>query len=291
MRQPARPRVVAHRGASAVEAEHTLAAYTRAIDDGADGLECDVRLTRDGHLVCVHDRRVDRTSSGSGVLSTLELADLEELDFGSRRTTVGDSDIGGVARRRRGRGIGAVSESPPASDPTDDGGGESPDRDRSGVLTLRRLLQVVADCGRPVALAIETKHPTRYAGLVEERLADLLGEFGLSASPDVQVMSFSALGLRRMHARAPTLSTVYLMWRRIPARYRDGTLPRGVAAAGPSLRLLRRHPGYVKRVHAGGGQVHVWVANEPGDVKFVTDLGVDVVVTDRPREVLIQLGR
>src|SRR5438309_8119165 len=77
------PQVVAHRGASEVEAEHTLAAYRRAIDDGADGLECDVRLTRDGVLVCVHDRRIDRTSSGRGVVSTLELADLAELDFGS----------------------------------------------------------------------------------------------------------------------------------------------------------------------------------------------------------------
>src|SRR3954447_5897342 len=77
------PQVLAHRGASEVEAEHTLAAYRRAIDDGADGLECDVRLTRDGVLVCVLDRRIDPQSSGRGVVATLELADLAELDFGS----------------------------------------------------------------------------------------------------------------------------------------------------------------------------------------------------------------
>ena len=68
--------VVAHRGSSDAVPEHTLHAYTRAIDEGADALECDVRLTRDGHLVCVHDRRIDRTSTGRGVVSTLELADL-----------------------------------------------------------------------------------------------------------------------------------------------------------------------------------------------------------------------
>ena len=56
--------VVAHRGSSDAVPEHTLHAYTRAIDEGADALECDVRLTRDGHLVCVHDRRIDRTSTG-----------------------------------------------------------------------------------------------------------------------------------------------------------------------------------------------------------------------------------
>ena len=74
--------VVAHRGASVDLAEHTLAAYRRALEVGADALECDVRLTADGHLVCVHDRRVDRTSNGSGLVSTLELAELADLDFG-----------------------------------------------------------------------------------------------------------------------------------------------------------------------------------------------------------------
>src|SRR3954463_7417961 len=78
-----RPHVVAHRGASADEAEHTLAAYARALDEGADGLECDVRLTRDGHLVCVHDSKLDRTSNGRGRVSTKTLAELDSLDFGS----------------------------------------------------------------------------------------------------------------------------------------------------------------------------------------------------------------
>ena len=70
---------MAHRGSSAAHAEHTLAAYELALDEGADALECDVRLTRDGVLVCVHDRRIDRVSDGRGVLSTLELADLTDL--------------------------------------------------------------------------------------------------------------------------------------------------------------------------------------------------------------------
>src|SRR5215211_2905240 len=77
------PLVIAHRGSSYALAEHTLGAYLRAIDEGADALESDVRLTRDAHLVCVHDRRVDRTSTGSGVVSDFDLDDLRSLDFGS----------------------------------------------------------------------------------------------------------------------------------------------------------------------------------------------------------------
>lgn len=83
--------VVAHRGASADLAEHTLAAYQLALEQGATGLECDVRLTRDGELVCVHDRRVDRTSTGRGVVSVMTLSELDELRWG-------DEDKPGVLR-------------------------------------------------------------------------------------------------------------------------------------------------------------------------------------------------
>ena len=77
------PFVVAHRGASADRPEHTLAAYELALQEGADGVECDVRLTRDGHLVCVHDRRVDRTSTGTGLVSDMTLAELREFNWGA----------------------------------------------------------------------------------------------------------------------------------------------------------------------------------------------------------------
>jgi glycerophosphoryl diester phosphodiesterase len=69
-----RPQVVAHRGASHDNAEHTLGAYIAALDDGAEGLECDVRLTADGHIVCVHDRDLRRTASQRRIVSTMELA-------------------------------------------------------------------------------------------------------------------------------------------------------------------------------------------------------------------------
>ena len=75
--------MVAHRGASADRPEHTLAAYELALQEGADGVECDVRLTRDGHLVCVHDRRVDRTSTGTGLVSDFTLAELRQFDWGA----------------------------------------------------------------------------------------------------------------------------------------------------------------------------------------------------------------
>ena len=274
--------VVAHRGSSSTAPEHTLAAYEQAIDEGADALECDVRLTRDGHLVCVHDRRIDRTSTGRGPVSTLELAELAELDFSTWKTP-------GPELQQRGD----TPPGRPEGEAVDMG--EVPDRDRTGILTLERLLEVISDTPRRVELAIETKHPTRYAGAVERRLVALLGKFGyahpkLGTSSPVRVMSFSQMSLRRVRELAPSLRTVLLM-ERVPLRFRDGVLPRGVGIAGPGMALLRTHPRYVARVHRRGGGVHVWTVNDDEDIALCLKLGVDAIITDRPRRVLAALGR
>lgn len=256
--------VVAHRGSSGEHPEHTLAAYKRAVDEGADALECDVRLTRDGHLICVHDRRVDRTSNGRGAVSALELAELADLDFGSWKAPV-DEDQDALITERF----------------------EEPDLERSRVLTLETLLDMVLASSRPVELAIETKHPTRYAGLVERELVTLLRRMGAVGHPGasrVRVMSFAPTSLRRVQYLAPTLPTVLLM-ERVPRRYRDGSLPPRVPIAGPAIDVLREHPAYVARVHAMGGQVHVWTVDEPADIELALELDVDAIITNHPRRV------
>jgi len=256
--------VVAHRGSSGTFAEHTLQAFSAALADGADALECDVRLTRDGHLVCVHDRRVDRTSDGRGPVSTLELSRLSELDFASwKGATTGDTV-------------------------------EEPDRDSGRVLTLERLLQLVLDADRPVQLQVETKHPTRYGAYVELALVELLGRYGLleprsRATSRVAVLSYATSSLRRVHALAPGLPTVLNM-DRVPVRLRDGSLPSRVFAAGLALSYVQRHPGHVQRVHDRGGRVHVFTANTSEEIDFLLDLGVDAVVSNHPDRVVRHLA-
>ena len=266
--------VVAHRGSSADVPEHTLAAYVQAVADGADSLECDVRLTADGHLVCVHDRRIDRTSDGTGVVSVMTLEDLHRRDFGRWRDP-------GTAR--------PSSAGPDLDDPV------VMDEDRRRVLTLERLLELVVDSEREVGLAIETKHPTRYGALVEESTVELLRRFGLARPRSeqdsrVRIMSFSQLSMRRVRALAPGLPTVFLM-DRVPLRFRDGSLPFGSSIAGPSIDIVRAHPRYVERVHRTGGRLHVWTVDHPEDVELCVRLGVEAIITNRPGPVLAQLGR
>ena len=169
------------------------------------------------------------------------------------------------------------------------------DPEQGKVLTLERLLQLVEAAGRRVEMHIETKHPTRYGGLVERSLVDLLARYGLAtpASQEesaVTVMSFAPTSLRRIHQLAPGVPTVYLM-SRVPLLYRDGSLPKSIPIAGPSLEILREHPSYVERVHASGNRVHVWTVDEMADIELVLGLGVDAVISNHPRRVLRLLDR
>lgn len=260
----ARPLVFAHRGSSYDLPEHTLGACLRALDEGADGLECDVRLTRDGHLVCIHDRRLDRTSNGHGPVSTHTLAELEGLDFGSWHP--------GPARAN---------------------GNEVLDESYLRLLTLDRLLEATRAFGRPVRLLIETKHPSRYGRHVERRLVALLERHGLTVPrPDhplqVTAMSFSLLAVRRLRALAPALPAVLLL-DRLPRGFRLNRLPFGIQIAGPGLALMRAHPTLVPALQAAGNQVYVWTVNKPRDLELVLDAGVDGIITDRPAPTLTRL--
>ena len=78
-----KPVIYAHRGASAYAPENTGAAFRKALDMKAGGIELDVHLSRDGHVVVCHDERVDRVSNGSGLVKDMTLEELKGLDFGS----------------------------------------------------------------------------------------------------------------------------------------------------------------------------------------------------------------
>jgi glycerophosphoryl diester phosphodiesterase len=158
--------VVAHRGANVDLPEQSLAAYVRAIEVGADAIECDVRLTRDGHLVCHHDRTINRTSNGTGAISDLTLAELQKLDFSRTKP-------------------------------------HSQDGEPHRIVTLAELLALVDDAPRPVKMTIEAKHPTKFGPKVEQVLQAAIARH---PRIDVTVMSFARAAVtryRRMDAGIP----------------------------------------------------------------------------------------
>lgn len=74
---------IAHRGASGEAPENTLAAFRRAVELGADMVECDLQMTADGAIVVMHDDTVDRTTDGRGRVADLRVPDIRRLDAGS----------------------------------------------------------------------------------------------------------------------------------------------------------------------------------------------------------------
>ncbi|NKY49926.1 glycerophosphodiester phosphodiesterase [Nocardia vermiculata] len=238
------PFVVAHRGASGTRPEHTLAAYELALQEGADGVECDVRLTRDGHLVCLHDRTVDRTSSGTGLVSEMSLDELRDLDFGNN-------------------------------------GAPSPVLTLRELITLvldwrSRPTKLFIETKHPVRYGalVESKvlaELQRY-GIAAPASAD---------HSRAVVMSFAATAVWRIRRAAPLLPTVLLGE---SSRYLGGSAATtvGATAVGPSVKTLREHPELVDRAAAAGRATYCWTVDDPEDVELCAELGVSWIATNHP---------
>jgi len=252
-----RAAVFAHRGSSHTIAEHTLGAYRLAIAEGADGFECDVGLSADGELVCLHDPTLERTGGSTGEVSRMTLEQLRTVDWGLWKH--------GTASGR--------------------------DPETGQLVTLRELIELALGAGRPIGLAIETKHPARFGGKVEEELAAVLVEYDLAGAGQegrtwARMMSFSEAAVSRMSALCPELPTVLLIGAPIPESNLDGTLPDGVGTAGLDVAILRAHPEVVANHHGAGHDVFVWTVDEEDDVRLCLELGVEAIISNRPGHVL-----
>lgn len=284
---PQRPLVFAHRGSSAAYAEHTRAAYLQALADGADGVECDVHLTRDQHVVLLHDANLDRTSDGTGPVAERTLRELRRLDFSSWKGA------------RIPEAYGARSEQ---------------------FLTLPELLEILRGAGRPVGLAIELKHPSPYQLKLEDRVLDVLRSEGwdsLSSAVDniaVTFMSFSPESVRHLLKSVPGEHICQLVdnvnLREIRGGMGFGPITGSAIAnlmkatqleaervldhdevrlAGPGIDYVRSNARAVKRWLDAGRRFRVWTVDSEHDVALCQGLGIQEITTNVPARVLSQL--
>jgi len=251
---PPEPTLIAHRGASVLAPEHTLAAYDLAIEIGADYLEHDLQLTFDGVLVVLHDDTLDRTARGpaencSGAVAEKTLAQLETCDFGTWFTERDPAAGNRFAGQR--------------------------------IVSLDALL---ARYGTSVRYYIETKQPEEAPGM-EEALVSLLAAYNLlptsSRDRSVVVQSFSTASLRKLHALRPELPLVRL--------FDEGELGTAVDVVFAELSKIAVGIGpnhadvdedLVASAHRHGLVVHPWTVNTRADMHRVLEFGVDGVFTD-----------
>ncbi|AIY02112.1 hypothetical protein ART_2513 [Arthrobacter sp. PAMC 25486] len=256
--------IFAHRGSSGAYAEHTRAAYLQALADGADGVECDLHLTGDGHLVLLHDETVDRTSNGSGPVAEMTLAQLRMLDFSSWHGAAIPPEFGSQTDQ---------------------------------LLTLPELLEILADAQRNIGLAIEFKYAANFdPALVDAALETLRGhgwtpEPSTAGNVELSFMSFHPAAVKYLAQRVSPAQLCQLLEivgseESAEQGQRHQMMDDGVAhLAGPGVEYLREHPGDVARWVSAGRVLRVWTVNTAAELQLCLGAGVAQVTTNVPREI------
>ncbi|WP_409050327.1 glycerophosphodiester phosphodiesterase [Sphingobium xenophagum] len=264
------PLIIAHRGASGERPEHTLASYERAIDQGADYIEPDLVLTKDGVLVARHENEIGGTTDVA-----------EHPEFADRKTTktIDGIEMSGwftedftLAELRTLRARERLPDLRTANKRFD---GLYP------IPTFEEIVQLVrakeAESSRRIGLYPETKHPSYFAGLGlphQAPLLDLLSRYGYQTEADpVFIQSFEVGNLKVIRATSRLRLIQLVDAEGGPAdlpgtSYTDMLTVQGltdVAAyadgIGPSAALVIAPEGataLVGRAHDAGLQVHVW---------------------------------
>ncbi|HEX6988149.1 MAG TPA: glycerophosphodiester phosphodiesterase [Bacillota bacterium] len=246
--------VIAHRGASGHAPENTLPAFQLALDMGAHALELDVTLTADGEVVLMHDPTVDRTTDGTGDITTLTLAEVKALDAGYDFTARDGS------HPFRGQGI--------------------------EVPTLSEVLTAFPDAS--VLLDVKTEGGLPLA----DRVVEVIRAY--DAEDRVMIGAFDGDIMRRIREQLPGVTTslaedegILFFALQVPG------LHRWYRAPAPALQVPeysgRIHvltPRFVAAAHDLGMKVHVWTVNEADDIARFVDMGVDGLITDYPDRAL-----
>jgi len=274
--EPRRRSVIAHRGASGYAPEHTRAAYELAVKQGADFVEQDLAVTRDGVLICLHDESLERTTNAEEVFPDRGRVDAVT---GTRRWMAADFTLAEIKRLDAGSWFDKAFA------------GEQ-------ILTWDEAVAVVA---KRAGLYPELKSPSLYTarGIDMVKLVALALRRGGFESPGAQpliLQSFDPEAVRALHRELPTIPRVLLLDQRSAAQWLtpDGlkTIATFASGIGPAKALIDGRPELVAAAHGLGLSVtpYTFRSKDPGrcpNVReemtyFFTTLGVDAVFTDNP---------
>lgn len=235
--------LIGHRGAAGHAPENTRAAFARGLALGADALECDVHLSKDGVPVVIHDDRLDRTTSGTGPVRNRPWAALRALDAGAW-----------FGPAFRGERLWRLS-------------------DLLAWAKARRTRR-----GRPVELVIEIKRPEdRPHPAIADKVVRDIRRYGLARR--CTVISFDHGAAARAKALAPGLR-VGLLYRETPADLPRRMARTRADAIYPRRHLVT--PALVADARARGWLVGTWTADATSEIRRLRAAGVDALATNFP---------
>jgi glycerophosphoryl diester phosphodiesterase len=258
--RPSRPLTFAHRGGAALRPENTIEAFDHGLSFGADGLEFDVHLSRDGVVVIHHDDMLERTTNARGPLNAFTADELALVDAGYWFTP--DSTAQVPTYPFRGCGLG-----------------------------IPRLRAVLARY-RDAQLIVELKTPD---GELARRTIDEIR--AANAVDRVVLGSFYGRALHAARAYEPRLATgaareetrwaLYrsrVRWPLGRTRYREFQVPE---RSGSTVIVT---PNFITQAHRAGLPVRVWTVDDAADIQRLLEWGVDGIISDRP-DVAVPLVR
>jgi glycerophosphoryl diester phosphodiesterase len=240
-----RPLVFAHRGGAALAPENTMAAFEIGLGLGADGLELDVRASRDGVVVVHHDRTLDRTTNQRGEVASVDVRDLARIDAGCRFAA-------GHPFRGREIGIPTLAE----------------------VLGRFRDHRVIVEMKlNSAAFAAAVVDVIRSVRAVDRVCVGCFGRRALRAVRRLEP------ALATSAAREEVRWALYRSWLRWPVS-RPGYAGYQVPECAEATRIVT--PQFVRHAHGAGLGVQVWTVDTEADARRLLDWGVDGLITDRP---------
>jgi glycerophosphoryl diester phosphodiesterase len=240
--------IFAHRGGALLAPENTMPAFDNGLGLGADGLEIDVQLSRDGVPVVIHDRTLDRTTDHRGPVNALTAAELARVDAGYHFTRDG-------AQPFRGQGIGITT--------------------LDAVLARHPHARLIVEMkGGEPELARAVGASVRKAGAVDRVCA------GSFYQPSIDTLRAEYPEIVTSASQEEARWTLHRSWVRWPFTKRRKYVAFQVPERAGRMRVVS--PAFVRHVHREGHAVQVWVVNDPAAIHRLLDWGVDGIISDVP---------
>lgn len=240
------PLLVAHRGGAKLAPENTLAAFRPAVEDwGADMLELDVRLSKDGHVMVIHDATVDRTTDGSGRVADFTRKELQLLDAGYHFLDLS------YERSFRRRGV--------------------------TIPTLDELMDACPD----VWLNVEAKE-AQVAGPLAELVRGRGETHRVLVAAEHESNRAAVRGYEGPWGASRHHCILFWLTHHLPGGgpYTPAVDVLQIPETWKGVRVLS--PRLIREAQRRNIPVHVWTVDDPADMHRLLDWGVDAIQSDRP---------
>lgn len=256
-----RPLVIAHQGGELLAPSNTMASFENAANMGADVLETDIHITKDGHLVTIHDPSVDRTTNGKGNVADLTLAELQALDAGYHF-----KDLDG-SYSFRGKGV--------------------------YIPTVEEMFQRFDDM--KIEIEIKDDNPPERIEEISSKLWELIGKYQMEEKIIIGSFDQKILQTFEKYAKGRVAITAGRQEVKSFVVFHKFFLRNLYVPKVDAFQIPVEDSGFdltdqrlIDGAHRLGMEIHYWTIDDPKTMEKLIDAGADGILTNRP-DLLLKL--